>query len=35
MSTQINKTTDHHKPKTTGTTLNKLAAIAGQVEVAT
>ena len=32
MSTQINKATDDHKPKTTGTILNKPAAIAGQVE---
>lgn len=33
MSTQINKATDDHKPKTTGNILNKPAAIAGQVEV--
>ena len=35
MSTQINKATDGHKPKTTGATLNKPAAIARQVEVYT
>ena len=33
MSTQINKTTDDHKPKITGTILNKLPTIAGQVKV--
>ena len=33
MSTQINKATDDHKLKTTGTILHKPAAIARQVEV--